>query len=165
MITDKLASYAAAKRVVMPGVEHRQHKGLNNRAENSSSADPTTRAIISASSQPDRPSVFSLFTIRLQTSSAVLPTPTLLIIAVLAPGPLQVWAEVTGIAGRMVQAKASDQRVFLQQLDGALTRSVDAAAFPFGIASSDLESVAPTDLAKNRAMIEVTIPVLDHIPE
>jgi putative transposase len=35
MITDKLASYAAAKRVVMPSVEHRQHKGLNNRAENS----------------------------------------------------------------------------------------------------------------------------------
>ena len=35
MITDKLASYAAAKRAVMPGVEHRQHKGLNNRAENS----------------------------------------------------------------------------------------------------------------------------------
>jgi putative transposase len=35
MITDKLASYAAAKRIVMPGVEHRQHKGLNNRAENS----------------------------------------------------------------------------------------------------------------------------------
>src|SRR3954451_18329941 len=31
MITDKLASYAAAKRVVMPGVEHRQHKGLNDR--------------------------------------------------------------------------------------------------------------------------------------
>ncbi|WP_114948996.1 IS6 family transposase [Microvirga calopogonii] len=35
MITDKLASYGAAKRAVMPGVEHRQHKGLNNRAENS----------------------------------------------------------------------------------------------------------------------------------
>ena len=35
LITDKLASYAAANRVVMPGVEHRQHKGLNNRAENS----------------------------------------------------------------------------------------------------------------------------------
>jgi IS1 family transposase len=32
MITDKLASYGAAKREVMPGVEHRQHKGLNNRA-------------------------------------------------------------------------------------------------------------------------------------
>src|SRR3954462_12662245 len=28
MITDKLASYGAAKREVMPSVEHRQHKGL-----------------------------------------------------------------------------------------------------------------------------------------
>src|SRR5918996_1027045 len=35
MITDKLASYGAAKRDLMPGVEHRRHKGLNNRAENS----------------------------------------------------------------------------------------------------------------------------------
>jgi len=35
MITDKLASYAAAKKEIMPRVEHRQHKGLNNRAENS----------------------------------------------------------------------------------------------------------------------------------
>jgi putative transposase len=35
MITDKLGSYGAAKREIMPGVEHRQHKGLNNRAENS----------------------------------------------------------------------------------------------------------------------------------
>ena len=35
MITDKLASYGAAKREVMPLVEHRKHKGLNKRAENS----------------------------------------------------------------------------------------------------------------------------------
>jgi putative transposase len=35
MITDKLGSYAAALRQVMPDVEHRSHKGLNNRAENS----------------------------------------------------------------------------------------------------------------------------------
>jgi putative transposase len=41
LITDKLASYAAAKRTVMPGVEHRQHKGLNNCAENSH--QPTRR--------------------------------------------------------------------------------------------------------------------------
>jgi putative transposase len=41
MITDKLASYAVVKRVVMPGVEHRRHKGLNNRAENSH--QPTRR--------------------------------------------------------------------------------------------------------------------------
>jgi putative transposase len=35
LITDKLRSYKAAVRQVMPGVEHRSHKGLNNRAENS----------------------------------------------------------------------------------------------------------------------------------
>ncbi len=35
IITDKLPSYGAAKRQVMPGIEHRSHKGLNNRAENS----------------------------------------------------------------------------------------------------------------------------------
>jgi putative transposase len=35
MITDKLGSYAAAQRQIMPDVEHRSHKGVNNRAENS----------------------------------------------------------------------------------------------------------------------------------
>jgi len=35
IVTDKLGSYGAARRQVMPGVEHRSHKGLNNRAENS----------------------------------------------------------------------------------------------------------------------------------
>ena len=35
MITDKLGSYVAARRQIMPAVEHRSHKGLNNRAENS----------------------------------------------------------------------------------------------------------------------------------
>jgi putative transposase len=35
LITDKLQSYNAAKAELLPGVEHRQHKGLNNRAENS----------------------------------------------------------------------------------------------------------------------------------
>ncbi|CAL9516794.1 IS6 family transposase ISRH1 [Streptomyces sp. enrichment culture] len=35
IVTDKLRSYGAAHREVMPSVEHRSHKGLNNRAENS----------------------------------------------------------------------------------------------------------------------------------
>ncbi len=35
IITDKLRSYGAAKREVAPSLEHRSHKGLNNRAENS----------------------------------------------------------------------------------------------------------------------------------
>jgi putative transposase len=35
IITDKLKSYSAAQREIMPSVEHRQHRYLNNRAENS----------------------------------------------------------------------------------------------------------------------------------
>jgi putative transposase len=41
MITDKLRSYGAARREIMPDIEHRSHKGLNNRAENSH--QPTRR--------------------------------------------------------------------------------------------------------------------------
>jgi len=35
IITDQLKSSGAAKREILPGVEHRQHRYLNNRAENS----------------------------------------------------------------------------------------------------------------------------------
>jgi putative transposase len=35
IITDKLKRYGAAKRESLPSVEHRQHRDLNNRAENS----------------------------------------------------------------------------------------------------------------------------------
>ena len=35
LITDKLKSYGVAKREVLPGVEHRESRYLNNRAENS----------------------------------------------------------------------------------------------------------------------------------
>ncbi|HJU17229.1 MAG TPA: IS6 family transposase [Stellaceae bacterium] len=41
IIADNLASYSAAKRELIPAVEHRRHKGLNNRAENSH--QPPTR--------------------------------------------------------------------------------------------------------------------------
>lgn len=44
MITDKLSNYAAAKEDLLPGVEHRQHKGLNNRAENSHQPTPDETA-------------------------------------------------------------------------------------------------------------------------
>jgi len=33
LVTDKLRSYGAAKAEIAPGIEHRQHKGLNNRSE------------------------------------------------------------------------------------------------------------------------------------
>ncbi len=35
LIRDKLSSYAAAHKEVLPSVEHRRHKRLNNRAETS----------------------------------------------------------------------------------------------------------------------------------
>jgi putative transposase len=35
IVTDKLKSYGAAKREILPGVEHRQHRYVNHRAENS----------------------------------------------------------------------------------------------------------------------------------
>jgi putative transposase len=35
LVTDKLASYGVVHRRLMPGVEHRRSKYLNNRAENS----------------------------------------------------------------------------------------------------------------------------------
>ena len=35
IVPDKLGSYGAAKRELLPGVEHRQHRYVNNRAENS----------------------------------------------------------------------------------------------------------------------------------
>lgn len=41
LVTDKLGSYKAAKAEMMPSVEHRRHKGINNRAENSH--QPTRR--------------------------------------------------------------------------------------------------------------------------
>jgi putative transposase len=40
IITDQLKGYAAAKRVILPGMEHRQHRYLNHRAEH---AHPPTR--------------------------------------------------------------------------------------------------------------------------
>jgi putative transposase len=40
IVTDKLGCYAAAKRVILPGVEHRQSRYLNNRCEVS---QPPTR--------------------------------------------------------------------------------------------------------------------------
>jgi transposase-like protein len=69
IVTDKLKSYAAAKRNILPSVEHRQSRYLNNRAEVSHQPtqrrDTTTgateealqvsasRAALSFHSQPD----------------------------------------------------------------------------------------------------------------
>jgi transposase-like protein len=80
MITDKLASYAVAKKAVMPGVEHRQHKGLNNRAENSHRPTRRRERIMKRFKSAGQAQRLFQFTTKLPTSSAVLPTPMPLII-------------------------------------------------------------------------------------
>ena len=42
LVTDKLRSYQVAHRAVMPAVEHRQSRYLNNRTENSHQPTPAT---------------------------------------------------------------------------------------------------------------------------
>jgi transposase-like protein len=44
MITDKLGSYAAARRQIMPAIERRSHKGLKQPGRELSPASATTRA-------------------------------------------------------------------------------------------------------------------------
>jgi len=70
MITDRLKSYGAAKREIRPGVEHRQHNGLNNRAENSHQPTRRPNGRGSGSSRPDRPSASCPPATRSTTSSA-----------------------------------------------------------------------------------------------
>jgi hypothetical protein len=97
MITDKLASYGAAKREMMPRIEHRQHKGLNNRAENSH--QPTRRRErqmkqFKSAGQAQR---FSQPTVRSITSStsgvitSLLPSTEL-------PGPKHSWSGPKSVA-------------------------------------------------------------------
>lgn len=46
IITAKLTSYGAAKKAILPGVEHRQQKGRNNRAENAHHPPPQRERIM-----------------------------------------------------------------------------------------------------------------------
>jgi len=99
MVTDKLASYGAAKRDLMPSVEHRRHKGLNNRAENSH--QPTRRRErqmkrFKSASQAQRflsahDGINNLFLLR----RSQLPATQYRAARTQA---LQVWTEVTGVA-------------------------------------------------------------------
>ncbi len=101
MVTDKLASYGAAKRAVMPSVEHRRHKGLNNRAE--TSHQPTRRRErqmkrfkSTGQAQRLRPAhdgINNLFHLRRHRVPATQNRAARI-------QALQVWAEVTGVAAR-----------------------------------------------------------------
>jgi len=59
IITDKLASYGAAKRDILLGVEHRQHKRWNNRAELSHQPTRQRARTMRASSRRAMPNAFS----------------------------------------------------------------------------------------------------------
>lgn len=52
LVTDKLRSYLAAKRQIMPGGEHRSHKGGNNQAETHTNRPEGASALCNASSPP-----------------------------------------------------------------------------------------------------------------
>ncbi len=99
MITDKLASYKAAKRKVMPGVEHRQHKGLNNRAENSHQPTRRRERQMKCFKSPGHAQRFlsahdginNLFPLRRHRLPATQ-------YRAARAAAFQVWAEITGIA-------------------------------------------------------------------
>lgn len=59
IITDKLKSYGAAKREIIPNVDHCQHRSLNNRPENSHQPTASGSGACKGSSRQDRPSGFS----------------------------------------------------------------------------------------------------------
>src|SRR5438093_1163427 len=56
IITDKPQSYGAAKRELLPGVEHRQHRYLNNRSASGACNGSSPRATPNNSSPPMAPS-------------------------------------------------------------------------------------------------------------
>jgi putative transposase len=101
MVTDKLASYGAARREVMPSVEYRKHKGLNNRAE--TSHQPTRRRErqmkrFKSTGQAQRflsahDGINNLFHLRRHRVPATQDRAA-------RTQALQVWAEVTGVAAR-----------------------------------------------------------------
>jgi putative transposase len=70
MVTDKLKSYEAGKREMLPNVEHRQHRYLNNRAENSHQPTRQRERCRPGFKSPGTPSGFSPHTVPSPHTSA-----------------------------------------------------------------------------------------------
>src|SRR6201998_3854213 len=99
LITDKLKSYTAAKREIMPGVEHRQHKGLNNRAENSHKPTRRRERLMKGFKPP--PQVQRFLSIHDQVANVFSHRPNQDTAAKFHSARNQAfgtWAEVTGVA-------------------------------------------------------------------
>src|SRR5262249_46824149 len=58
VVTDKLASYPPALKRVLPDTEHRRHKGLTNRAENSHRPVRKRERALQRSKSPEHPQRF-----------------------------------------------------------------------------------------------------------
>jgi len=69
LVTDKLRSYGGALRNLCPSVDHRSHKGLNNRSEASHRHTRRREKLMGRFKSPPRLSVFYPPTIRPQPSS------------------------------------------------------------------------------------------------
>ena len=95
MITDKLRSYGAARAKMGLAVEHRQHKGLNNRAENSHQPTRRREQIMKRFKSARQAHGFCRFTIKSPTSStSLILTPSRLTSAALrASEPLRLGAK------------------------------------------------------------------------
>src|SRR3954453_23860813 len=99
LITDKLRSYGAAKREVMPGVEHRQHKGLNNRAENSHQPTRRRERIMKRFKSPRQVQRFLSVHDQIANVFARRPSQdTAIKFHAARDQAFAIWAEVTGVA-------------------------------------------------------------------
>ena len=98
LITDKLRSYAAAKQEIMPGVEHRQHKGLNNRAENSHQPTRRRERIMKRFESPRQVQRFLSIHDQIANLFSRRPSPdTAAAFHATRNGAFTTWAEVTGV--------------------------------------------------------------------
>ena len=70
IVTDKLGSYGAAKREILPGVEHRQSRYLNNRCEVSHQPSRRREQHMRQFNQSGRRSGFSPSMLRSITTSS-----------------------------------------------------------------------------------------------
>ena len=121
MITDKLRSYGAARAKMALQVEHRQHKGLNNRAENSHQPTRRRERIMKRFKSARQAQRFlTVHTIKSRTSStSLIPNPSLLTSAALrASGPLQSGARFPRLPP-LPDSRLSENR--LLQLSARLT--------------------------------------------
>ncbi|MEU7473027.1 IS6 family transposase [Streptomyces sp. NPDC044984] len=105
IVTDKLRSYSAAHREVMPSVEHRSHKGLNNRAENSHQPTRQREGVMkgfrSGGGAQRFPSVFSGVSPHFRPRRHLMPAPHYRAEMTVR---FTVWEQITGVTDRPATA-------------------------------------------------------------